>query len=303
MAALFVERALDLARYMMEQGLIQAVDVELLRRDTIHRVQQVTAPGQHSELTASSWDAPLPGDANPVLSLPAPPAQAAPSSGVNRPYPFYLAIDESPADNDYLDALNRGIRTLAPDLARHPEVSSAVRLAVLGYATDVAVRMPLNAIDAGTLFPPLTLRTGASLAAVLDDLRDRISDDVARLKDRGLTVARPTVYLLSAAVSRDNTAWDAALRRLTNRATFPYAPNILAFGIGAAPPEIIISIAEKPQSRGWVALPGTSLSEAAESYTAYVLESIINLGHAHVNGRQATDMPSPQRFRPVGDRN
>jgi uncharacterized protein YegL len=297
------QRALDLARYMMEQGLIQSVDVELLRRDTLHRVQQVTAPGQRSELTASSWDAPLPGDADPILSLPAPQAGPASVPGVTRPFPVYLAIDESPADDDYLDTLNKGVKTLLSDLARHPEVISAVRLAVLGYAADVQVRMPLNAIVADTFIPPLTPRAGASLAAVLDDLRDRISDDVSRLKDRGLTVGRPTVYILSAAASRYNTAWDAALRRLINRATFPYAPNILAFGIGAAPPEVIISIAEKPQSRGWVALPGMSLSEAAESYTAYVRESIINLGRAHVSGRQDTDMPPPQRFRPVGDRN
>jgi uncharacterized protein YegL len=297
------QRALDLARYMMEQGLIQSVDVELLRRDTLHRVQQVTAPGQRSELTANSWDAPLPGDAGPILSLPAPQAGPASVPGVTRPFPVYLAIDESPADDDYLDTLNKGVKALLFDLARHPEVISAVRLAVLGYAADVQVRMPLNAIVADTFIPPFTPRAGASLAAVLDDLRDRISDDVSRLKDRGLTVGRPTVYLLSAAASRDNTAWDAALRRLINRATFPYAPNILAFGIGAAPPEVIISIAEKPQSRGWVALPGMSLSEAAESYTAYVRESIINLGRAHVSGRQDTDMPPPQRFRPVGDRN
>jgi hypothetical protein len=48
---------------------------------------------------------------------------------------------------------------------------------------------------------------------------------VRRLKDRGLTVGRPTVYLLSAAASRDDTAWDAALRRLTSHTSASQDPQ------------------------------------------------------------------------------
>jgi hypothetical protein len=174
---------------------------------------------------------------------------------------------------------------------------------VLGYAGDVKVRMPLNTVAADSFVSELSTRDGANLAAVLDDLRERITDDITTLKDRGLTTGRPTVYLLSAAASRDDTAWDAALRRLADRSTFRYEPNILALGIGAAPAEVIVRIAEKPGSRGWVALPGLALAEAAESYMAFVRNSIISLGRAHVTGRNDTGvMEQPERFRPVGDR-
>jgi hypothetical protein len=108
--------------------------------------------------------------------------------------------------------------------------------------------------------------------------------------------------LLSAAASRDETAWDTALRRLADRTTFPFAPNILAFGIGVAPAEIIMSIAEKPGSRGWVALPGIPLSDAADSYMEFVRKSILSLGRAHMTGRPDTNMVQPEQFRPVGDR-
>jgi uncharacterized protein YegL len=296
------QRSLDLARYMIEQGLIQSVDVESLRTETLTRVQQIASPTPSELTTTSSWDEPLPGDPRPVLSLPAAPAEPA-RTDVASAIPFYVAVDESPADPGYLEALNNGVRALLSGLAGHPQVISATRLGVLGYAGDVKVRMPLNTVAEDTFVSELTTRNGANLAAVLDDLRERISDDISVLKDRGLTVGRPTVYLLSAAASRDETAWDAALRRLTDRGAFRYAPNILALGIGAAPAEVIIRIAEEPGSRGWVALPGLTLSEAAESYMAFVRKSIISLGRAHITGQIDTDViEQPERFRPVGDR-
>jgi uncharacterized protein YegL len=300
------QRSLDLARYMMEQGLIQAVDIELLRDKTITRVQQIASPSPPELTASSSWSEPLPGDPSPVLSLPAPaaePAIPAARADVASAIPVYVAVDESPADPGYLEALNKGIRALLSGLAGHPEVISAIRLGVLGYAGDVKVRMPLNTVAADSFVSELSARDGANLAAVLDDLRERISDDVSGLKDRGMAVGRPTVYLLSAAASRDQTAWDAALRRLADRAAFPYAPNILALGIGAAPAEVIVRIAEKPGSRGWVALPGIDLSDAAQSYMAFVRKSVISLGRAHITGRNDSDvMEQPERFQPVGDR-
>jgi len=299
------QRSLDLTRYMIEQGLIQAVDVEVLRQQTVTRVQQIASPSP-PELAAASWDQPLPGEPAPVLSLPAPaaePATPAARAGVSGAIPVYVAVDESPADPGYLQALNNGLQALPHDLAGHPDVISAIRLGVLGYAGDVKVRIPLNTVAEDSFVPELTTRDGANLAAVLDDLRERISDDISRLKDRGLTVGRPTVYLLCAAESRDETAWDAALRRLTDRAAFRFAPNILALGIGAAPAEVIVRIAEKPGSRGWVALPGIAVGDAAESYMAFVRKSIVSLGRAHVTGRNDSDvMEQPERFRPVGDR-
>jgi uncharacterized protein YegL len=298
------QRTMDLARYMMEQGLIQAVDIEMLRKDTLGRVQQLTSQ-QPAAVTAGSWDDPLPGDPPPVKSLPAPPAAAAgqaASSDTSYAIPVYLAIDESPADDSYLEALDRGVRALPQNLARYPDIIGAIRIAVLGYAADMKVRMPLTVVEQDSYVPSLTPREGANLAEVLEDLRERISEDVGRLKGRGLTVGRPTIYLLSAAASRDATAWDAALRRLTDRVTFAYAPNILAFGIGEAPAEIIIAIAEKPGSRGWVAHPGTSWRDAAESYMASVQESILNLGRAHLTGHPDMGMPEPGHFRPIGNR-
>ena len=297
------QRTLDLARYMMDQGLIQAVDIEMLRNDTLGRVQQITSPSPVPALTAG-WDDPLPGDPSPVKSLPSAPAghgddaHTDPTTAI----PVYLVVDESPNDDAYITAINRNFSTLPEDLAQYPDVISAIRLAVLGYAADVGLRMPLTAVAEGSHVPSLVSRSGANFAAVLEDLRNRISDDVSRLKQRGLTVGRPTIYLLSATAGRDDSAWDTAMRRLTDRTTFPYAPNILAFGIGEATAEIIIAIAGQSGSLGWVAPPSLSLADAADSFTAFTRKSILSLGRAHVNGRRDTELPQPERFRAVGDR-
>jgi uncharacterized protein YegL len=297
------QRTLDLARYMMDQGLIQAVDIEMLRNDTLGRVQQITSPSPPPALTAG-WDDPLPGDPAPVKSLPSPPAghgdgaHTDPTTAI----PVYLVVDESPADDAYMAAVNRNFSSLPEDLAQYPDIISAIRLAVLGYAADVGLRMPLTAVAEGSHVPSLVARGGANFAAALDDLRNRIADDVSRLKQRGLTVGRPTIYLLSATDGRDDSAWDTAMRRLTDRTTFPYAPNIFAFGVGEATAEIIIAIAGQSGSLGWVAPPSLSLAGAADSFTAFARKSILSLGRAHVNGRRDTEMPQPERFRAVGDR-
>ena len=52
---------LDLVGYMMEQGLIQAADVEVLRHQTLTRLQQMASPASEQEPTAGSWDDPISG--------------------------------------------------------------------------------------------------------------------------------------------------------------------------------------------------------------------------------------------------
>ena len=298
------QRSLDLVRYMIEQGMIQSVDVELLRKQALGRVQEIASPSRPAELPAASWDDPLPP--GPVLRItpeadPAGQGDVTPQVDTTRTVPVYVIVDESPADPAYFDAVNDGIRTLPADLAAHPDITDAMRLGVLGYADDVAVRMPLNVIAATSFVPELTPRPGSCLGPVFEYLHGRIATDVARLKSQGLTVGRPVLYLLCAMTPGDSPAWEAPLLSLTDRAGFPSAPNILACGIGPTPPEVIKTITARPQSSGWVADPDTPLGEAASRYTAFVQQSIVALGRAHVTGSPDADTDSPNGFLRVGD--
>jgi uncharacterized protein YegL len=297
------QRSLDLVRYMIEQGMIQSVDIELLRKQTLGRVQEIASPSRPAE-PASSWDDPLPP--GPVLRItpeadPAGEGGVTPEVDITRTVPVYVIVDESPADPAYFEAVNGGIRTLPADLAAHPDIIDAMRLGVLGYADDVAVKMPLNVVAATSFVPELTPRPGSSLGPVFEYLHGRIATDVARLKSQGLTVGRPVLYLLCATTPGDSPAWEAPLLSLTDRAGFPLAPNILACGIGPTPPEVIKTITAGPQSSGWVAEPDTPLDEAASRYTAFVRQSVVALGQAHVTGSPDAAADSPNGFVPAGD--
>src|SRR5580658_1671066 len=61
------QRSLELVRYMIEQGMIQSIDVELLRKQALGRVQEIASPSRPAELPAASWDDPLPQ--GPVLRI------------------------------------------------------------------------------------------------------------------------------------------------------------------------------------------------------------------------------------------
>jgi uncharacterized protein YegL len=296
------KRSLDLVRYMIEQGMIQSVDIELLRKQTLGRVQEIASPSRPAELPAASWDDPLPS--GPVLRMAAEPAPAAQGDiplpvDTSRTVPVYVIFDESSADPAYFEAVNRGVRTLPADLAAHPEIIDAMRLAVLGYADKVTVRMPLTRVAADSFVPELTSRPGSSLSSVFDYLHGRISEDVGRLKSQGLTVGRPILYLLCAATPGDSPVWESSYLRLTDRAEFSLAPNILACGIGQTHPEVIRKVTAQPQSSGWVADPDTPLNEAVSRYTAFVRQSIAALGRAHVTGSSDAAAESPAGFRSV----
>jgi uncharacterized protein YegL len=314
------QRSMDLFRYMIEQGLLQAIDIQFLRNQAVGRVQEITSPAPQqiasparpAELPAGSgypsgsgsWDDPLPGSQPQVLSLTpeSPPAGGgAPVSPAEstRMVPVYIIVDESPSDQDYFDALNSTIRTLPAELAVHTEIISAMRLAVVGYAGDVDVRMPLNAVAAGSFVPELAPHSGNRLGLVFRYLQDRIAEDVARSKSRGLTVGRPVVYLLCASTPADSPAWQAPYRDLTDRTGFPAAPNIVACGIGETDPGVIKAITGPPQSTGWVADPDMPISEAAARYAAFVRRSITALGRAHVTGSSDTIWEAPAGFRPA----
>lgn len=314
------KRSMDLIRYMIEQGLLQPVDVQLLRNQAVGRVQEITSPtarpvrpaahpaelpaGKQPLAASDSWNEPLPAGSPSQLSLkPESKAFTGPEDPAGaksaRTVPVYLIVDESPTDPGYFEALNSSIRTLPAELAADDEVIDAVRLAVVGYGDEVDVRMPLNAVAADSYVPDLRPRPGGHLGLVFEYLRDRIVEDVARNKSRGLLVGRPVIYLLCASTPADNPTWQAAYQRLTDRDGFRAAPNIVAFGVGGADPGVIKTITSHPQSRAWLADPDMPLREAAARYVTFTRRGITALAQAHVTGKPDAIWETPAGFHSV----
>jgi uncharacterized protein YegL len=301
------KRSIDLVRYMMEQGLIHAGDVEVLRKQSLDRVQEIASPAATPELPAASWDEPLPREAEPVVLVSShadpqasasddPTASSAPTVLI----PIYVAIDESPNDQAYFDALNAALQDLPAQLSGHRDVVRAARLGVVGYAGDVRLCWPPGEIAIDSLVPKLGHRSGCRLGPVFEYLQSRIPDDVQRLKSRISRVGRPILHILSASPPEDAATWQIPYHELLNRATFPYAPNVVACGIGNAAPDVVSFLAPPPEF-GWLASPTMPLDEAVSRYVSYVQSSVIAVSSAHISGSQELLVTPPAGFEPAGD--
>jgi uncharacterized protein YegL len=268
------QRAVELFRYMIEQDVMRAVDVAPLREQMISKVQGIAGGTGQSQLPAGSWDEPLPA----------------------RVVPVYVIVDESVADQGYFDVLNRGMQRLPSELSSDPETSCAIRLAAIGYGSDVALRMPLRTISTDSTVPGFSHRDGGSLGRVFEYLHNRIPEDVNRLKGQGLTLGRPTLHLLCGAPVNQDFGWEGAHHQLTDRTAFRYAPNIIACGLDGASPSAVRRIATQEGS-AWVAPSGLPMTEATTRYLIFVRTTIIKLVKAHVASSTEMGAEGPAGFR------
>ncbi|HLX47171.1 MAG TPA: hypothetical protein VKS82_02455 [Streptosporangiaceae bacterium] len=268
------QRTVELFRYMIEQDVMRAVDVAPLREQMISKVQGIAGGTGQAQLPAGSWDEPLPA----------------------RVVPVYVVIDESVADQGYFEVLNRGMQRLPSELSSDPETSGAIRLAAIGYGSDVALRMPLRTITAESAVPGFSHRDSGSLGRVFEYLRNRIPEDVDRLKGQGLTLGRPTLHLLCGAPVNQDFGWEGAHHQLTDRSAFSYAPNIIACGLDGASPSAVRRIATQPGS-AWIAPSGLPMAEATTQYLVFVRATIINLVRAHAASSTEMGAAGPAGFR------
>lgn len=272
------KRTVELFRYMIEQDVMRAVDVAPLRDQMINQVQGLTGGRPQAQLTAGSWDEPLPA----------------------RVVPVYVVIDESVADRGYFDVLNSGMQRLPSELSGYPETSGAIRLAAIGYGSDVALRMPLRMISAESTVPGFSHRDSGSLSRLFEYLRGRIPEDVERLKSQGLTLGRPTLHLLCGAPVNQDLGWERMHHQLTDRTAFSYAPNVIACGVDGASPAAVRRIAPQPGS-AWVAPAGLPMAEATSHYLAFLRSTIIGLVRAHAASSTEMGGDGPEGFRRADD--
>jgi uncharacterized protein YegL len=268
------KRTVELFRYMIEQDVMRAVDVAPLRDQMINQVQGLTGGRPQAQLAASSWDEPLPA----------------------RVVPVYVVIDESVADRGYFDILNSGMQRLPSELSGYPETSGAIRLAAIGYGSDVALRMPLRMISAESTVPGFSHHDSGSLGRLFEYLRGRIPEDVERLKSQGLTLGRPTLHLLCGAPVNQDLGWEGVHHQLTDRTSFSYAPNVIACGVDGASPAAVRRIAPQPGS-AWVAPAGLPMTEATSHYLAFLRSTIIGLVRAHAASSTEMGGDGPEGFR------
>lgn len=214
--------------------------------------------------------------------------------------PIYILADESWSMNDVMDQLNQGLESLHNELLEQPMVAAKVRLTILGFSGDVVERVRLADLREVVELPELKARRQTSYQAAFQDLLERIPLDVKELKGQRYGLYRPTVFFLSDGQPDPRDRWKEPYARLTDRSQVPWAPNIIACGIGDADARIIGEVATDPRY-AFVAVAGADVGPSIGEFCTELTQSIVKSALAVTQGSAPEVEFQPSGFRMVMD--
>ncbi len=226
-----------------------------------------------------------------------------PAPGARQPgdrilLPVYLVVDESVSMSICIDDLNAGLALLHTALRGDPSAAARIRLAVLGFSTDVAVRLELTDPRLEAEPPQLHARDVTNYGAAFTELLTRIPADVAGLQAAGHRVCRPAVFFITDGKPTDH--WEAQHERLVNRETTKAAPDIIAWGVGEADARTIMGVASREEF-AYVSNEGLPLREAIAQFCLALTASLTRSGRSLARGKAELVVERPPGFRRVID--
>jgi uncharacterized protein YegL len=226
----------------------------------------------------------------------APPA-AAPGAVIGQVLPMYFVGDESHSmSGDPIAAVNQGLVDLRDEVAKHPLIGKKVRFGIITFADTAETRLQLSELSEDLVLPTLAPRgRGTSYASALEALRQTIPADVALLKGSGYQVHRPSVFFLSDGQPTEKAEkWRDRLQELRDPG-FRERPNVLAFGVGDADPEVIRELATSPRY-GFMMTTGASTAGAIAEFATSMLNSMVASAERLDRGEQTIEFEKPEGF-------
>ena len=249
----------------------------------------VAAPGaEPGPATRSLWA----NESTRAASAPVPAGNV-----VGQVLPMYFVGDESHSmAGDPIAAVNQGLVDLRDEVAKHPLIGKKVRFGIITFADTAETRLELSELSEDLVLPTLAPRgRGTSYASALEALRQTIPADVALLKSSGYQVHRPSVFFLSDGQPTDKAErWRARLEQLKDPG-FRERPNVLAFGVGDADPEVGRELASSP-SYGFMMTSGASTAGAIAEFAASMLNSMVASAERLDRGEQTIEFEKPEGF-------
>jgi uncharacterized protein YegL len=216
---------------------------------------------------------------------------------VGQVLPMYFVGDESHSmSGDPIGAVNQGLADLRDEVAQHPLIGRKVRFGIVTFAHSAEVRLPLSELSEDMVLPALAPRgRGTAYSSAFELLRQTIPGDVARLKAEGFQVHRPAVFFLSDGqpTERDK-KWRSALERLRD-VSFRERPNVLAFGVGEADPDVIREIATTP-GYAFMMREGASTAGAIAEFATSMLNSMVASAERLDRGERTIEFEKPEGF-------
>ncbi|MFI5685050.1 hypothetical protein [Streptomyces sp. NPDC051636] len=238
------------------------------------------------------------GPGTTVVGDPVPPYTGRPTTPAYTAL-IYLVLDES-LGRDCLEELNRGLNDLHSALSSTPELSSALRLSVLGMAATTEPRLQLETVTPGTRTPILTGRPGLSYGHAFQLLKTVVGQDVGVVKGEGAQVLRPIVHFLTGGAPEEGNGWRDAHRLLTDTAGNPAAPHLIALGLDRADTFAIRGVATRPEF-AFMAPPNQDAVSAAHSCAAFLRDSVVGYARRIASGDPQFAVSPPDGFRRAED--
>jgi uncharacterized protein YegL len=223
--------------------------------------------------------------------------EASAGSVIGQVLPMYFVGDESHSmAGEPIAAVNQGLVDLRDEVAKHPLIGKKVRFGIITFAETAQTRLELSELSEDLVLPTLSPRgRGTSYASALEALRQTIPADVALLKGNGYQVHRPSVFFLSDGLPTEKAEkWQARLAELKDP-SFRERPNILAFGVGEADPEVIGQLASSPRY-GFMMTSGASTAGAIAEFATSMLNSMVASAERLDRGEHTIEFEKPEGF-------
>lgn len=198
---------------------------------------------------------------------------------------FYIVCDESGSmgQNGGIQAINQALPELHATLVADPLVVDKTRLSIIAFSDDAEVILPLSRVSDVQDMPGVQESGVTNYGRAFGLVQRTIENDVASLKAQGYKVYRPCVFFMSDGEPTD--AWEQPYQEL---ASHQFRPNIVAFGVDGADPNVLKKIGTL---KCYVGKDRASAGRALATVMSTIGNSIIASAGANQNG-PVIDLPA-----------
>lgn len=196
--------------------------------------------------------------------------------------PFYFLYDCSENMGPHMSELQRHINRLQISMGTDPLWCEATMMGVITFGATAETVVPLGAPDEIRIPALASAGNESRVSDALEQYASAFSADLAMLRERGILMYRPIVFLLLAGMGDDG--WNDTFRRLltwdpharTGNRMYPY---LIALGIGDHVEAEVKALAypNVGDSRGrWYAISG-DIDEALSTAFHLIEEGVVGI--------------------------
>lgn len=201
-------------------------------------------------------------------------------------FPFYLVIDVSGSMEDCIDSINAELPALREEIANDPIVGDIARFAVVTFSETTELALPLSDLLEVEQMPSLTAYGPTNYGDVFDFLAGCIPHDMNWFKGEGYKMYRPAVFFITDGLPSYE-GWEDKYQTLIDP-SFPFRPNIVAFGFGDAEASVLSHIAT---FKAYLAIEGQQPTRVLRAIAKELTKSIMASSQRAASGQGVLAMP------------